>query len=335
MVQQLNYAINENRRIGESKRAYKMSHEGKTDAKIFSNLYAKSLHDTAKSLGKFMREMYPDVRMANQIKSEHVQAYINTMSPNWSRKTMETKISAIKKIGECIRTTFPTKEKDYGNKADYYRNDSDVGVIDKSYYGNKSDYYRNNAKTSPFIIEQTKTVRRESVRDVAMDKEDFQLLLRNMKPGSNARICIEITYRCGLRVNEVACLRRSNININKRCLELREGTKTGKWRDVPIRDKDMAFFRELVANTQHEYVTRGIQPGSLNKAIRRKMKEVGIAEKYLRTTDHSIRKTYASERMEEERALGKSERAGWSVVQYELGHGAGFRHSLYVTYVKS
>lgn len=335
IAQQLNYAINQNRRIGESKRGYKEAHNGKTGAQIFSNLYSKNLHDTAKSLGKFMREVYPEVRMANQITSQHVQSYIDKMSPNWSQRTVENKISQIQKIGECIITTYPARDNLYGIKSDLYGINPDVTLDEKKLYGINSNLYGINNTSSPFNIERPTTVGRESVRNVAMEKADIELLRRNMSPNSNARTCLEISSRCGLRVNEVACLKVNNINLEKHQIEIREGAKNGKWRDVPIRDKDMDYFRNLVANSKREYVTGGVQPDTLNKGIRREMRNQGISEKYPCTTNHAIRKAYASERMEEERATGKNEMQAWSVVQQELGHGADFRQALYNTYVKS
>ena len=346
IAQQLNYAINDNRRIGESKRGYKMTHDGKTGAQIFSNMYSKALHDTAKSLGKFMKEMYPEVRMANQITSQHVQSYIDAMAPNWSRQTVENKISQIQKIGECINTTFPNKNRDktelygieYGIKPNLYGINSELVTSDKQQYGIKSNLYGieyriNNSH--PYEIEQPKNIGRESVRNMSIAREDIDLLRRNMPIDSNARICLEITSRCGLRVNEVACLKRENINLEKRYLEIREGSKNGKWRNVPIRDKDLDFFRNLYENTSHRYITHGVKPDSLNKGIRREMKELGISDKYLCTTNHAIRKAYASERMDEERAIGKSERKAWSIVQQELGHGSDFRQALYNAYIKN
>ncbi|WP_279238014.1 tyrosine-type recombinase/integrase [Candidatus Galacturonibacter soehngenii] len=143
-----------------------------------------------------------------------------------------------------------------------------------------------------------------------------------------------MAYRAGLRVKEIARLHSDNINLEKGVIEVREGSKNGKFRDVSIRTPDIAYFTDLKEEMKGQYICRGVSEDSLNRGIRRVMQDLSLDKKYYATTIHSIRKLYASERMQEEREKGLNERDSWCVVQQNLGHGNKFREELYKIYIK-
>lgn len=186
---------------------------------------------------------------------------------------------------------------------------------------------------------------KESLRDKAMSDKDF-LRLRESFEGSRsfAKDAIEITYRSGLRVNEVAHLKREDIDLQKKTIYVsREGAKNGRARVVPIQDKDLKYYKELLDRSpQNGYLTN-ITGDSINKAIRRAMnatrddRGVSLGDKY-KQTEHAIRKLYATNRMREERGIEplkdrKEEMKCWDKVSKELGHGEG-RINLYRVYCK-
>lgn len=295
---QLNYCISQSCHIGESKRQYMQNHNGQTDDRIFSIQHAKNLRETANSFSKFMKANFSDVKMAKDIKSEHIQSYLEANSKNWSKRTLETKAGQLTKIVSTVNST-----------------------------------YHSNIKLDVTLPSEVKTV--ETIRNKMMEPEDFQKL-RSYFDGKKTQSAkaIEITARCGLRVKEVAHLKAENIDLEKNMIYVREGAKNGKFRDVPIREKDMPYFTELKANCATGYVTEGNTENALNKGIRRAMHDLKISEKYHCTGEHSIRKMYATDRMNEERAKGLDEKSAWSVVQEELGHTSTFRPELYRVYVK-
>ncbi len=295
---QINYAISRHTHIGESKRGYKIGHNGETNGRIFSVRYAKNLRDTTKSFTNFMKEVHPEIRMAKDIKTEHIQAWADTRGKDWTSPTWTSKISQMQKIMANVNDTFKSNVK------------CEIIKPDKI------------SKTSP--------------RVKAMEKNDITMLKSELGKGNSQAItAIEVASRCGLRVNEISALKSENINLEKNVIEIRDGAKNGKWRDVPIRDADREYFAQLKSNITTGYITEGVKPDGLNRGIRRAMTKIGLNEKYDRTTVHSIRKTYARERMEELRTQGKSERSAWSVVQQELGHGSEFRQALYNVYIGS
>lgn len=295
---QINYCITQNTRIGESKRAFK-SNQNNRDIKgqVFSVQYSQNLRDTVKGFTNWMKTEHPEIRLAKDIRSEHIQEWINAKSPQWSKATLDNHISRMAVVCRQIENTFNT--------------------------------------SIHLDIKKPAVVKSYQVRDVAMDKDDLQTLRKELEGRrTEAKTALEIAVRTGLRSKEIARLHSSHINVDKWVVEVREGAKNGKHRDVPIRQNDKAYFADLKAKTEGEYVCKGVGETSLNRGIRRALESIGKADKYPNSTTHAIRKMYATERMQELRKEGKNERTAWSVVQQELGHGSQFRQKLYSTYVK-
>lgn len=208
----------------------------------------------------------------------------------------------------------------------------------------KKVFGRDNVNFYNKDYEKPKT--KESTRNVAFSKDDLNRLKESMKNSrSFAKEAVEITARCGLRIDEVAHLKREDINLSEKTIFVdREGAKNGKARVVPIRDKDMNYFKELLEKyPERGYFTK-TDAKSISKSIRRYMDKTQdkngllLSKKYEKTTDHAIRKLYATERMKELRgneplSNNKEEMKKWNIVSKELGHGEG-RKNLYNTYCK-
>ncbi len=208
----------------------------------------------------------------------------------------------------------------------------------------KKVFGRNNVNFYNKDYEKPKT--KESTRNQAFTPDDLNRLKESMKNSrSFAKEAVEITARCGLRIDEVAHLKREDINLSEKTIFVdREGAKNGKARVVPIRDKDMNYFKELLEKyPERGYFTK-TDAKSISKSIRRYMDKtqdregVLLSKKYEKTTDHAIRKLYATERMKELRgneplSNNKEEMKNWNIVSKELGHGEG-RKNLYNTYCK-
>lgn len=297
---QLNYCITQNTRIGESKRAFKNNRDNDNiKGQVFSVQYAENLRDTANAFSAWLKDKYPEVRLANDIKSAHVQEWINEKSPQWTQSTVNNKISQMGVIFLQMGNTF-----------------------------GRSD--------TKLEVEKPAEVKAYKVRTMPMDKTDLTEI-RNLlqERRTESKQALEIACRCGLRSKEIARLHSDCINLDKWVLEVREGAKNGKSRDVPIRPQDRAYFADLKAQTAGGYVCKGVTEESLNRGIRRALKDADLSDKYPNSTIHAIRKMYAGERMQEEREKGLSERQAWSIVQAELGHGNQYRQALYNVYVKS
>lgn len=286
----------------------KIGHSKKNEGRE-SGLYSidriENLRDFSKQFSNYIKQNYPDVRLVKEITNEHIQSFLNDNASKWTERTANEYITNFKKLDDLLQKTYHTQE---------ITKDLIVPVANKTV-----------------------------TRDVAMSKEDLQKLrnsyaARDSK--SAGRDAIEISYRLGLRAKEIARLNTKNIDIENKMVYVREGAKNGKYRDVPIRDKDLSYFKDLKDRSGEGYIFN-VQEDSLNRSIRNELKRIGLNDKYDNTTIHSIRKLYATERMEELRGpvaqdplVSAEERKCWEIVQQELGHGNNLRMALYNTYIK-
>lgn len=306
MKSQLIHALAVAEKLGSSKHADKTNRNIDITANIYSIRTLQSTKDTVKNFCNWLSDRqkngdFKDIKLARDLTAEIVQAWVIDRSKNWSEKTLTTHLTNMTKIEKCINNAYS------------------AGLRDLTKF------------TLPTIE------KRESSRVVAMDRADLEEIKNDLSESDrrvNALRAVEIASRCGLRSEEIACLRFDRINLEKMVVEIREGAKNGKSRDVPIRVADLDYFRQLKNNRDHEYVTHGVKSTSLNKAIRDGLKRVGIADKYALTTIHSIRKLYATERYIAEFERCGDQKTAWSIVQAEIGHGDRYRPELFKTYVK-
>lgn len=307
--QQLNYAISKSLKIGQSKHSAKKNGTYK-EGNIYSNNTLQSYKDTAKNLSNWLKEKHPEIKNVVDIKQEHIQEWINDRGKNWSVRTLENHMTKIKYLEQQAKKCFGRDNVNFYNK----------------------DY------------EKPKT--KESTRNTAFSRDDLNRLRETMKDCKGfSKDAIEIGSRLGLRIDEIAHLKREDINLSEKTVYIsREGAKNGKARVVQIRDKDTNYFKDLLERYPNKgYLTKN-DKNSINKGIRRYMEKtkdkdgIFLDKKYKNTTEHAIRKLYATERMKELRgseplANEKEEMKKWNIVSKELGHGEG-RKNLYNTYCK-
>lgn len=278
---------------------------------MYGNETITAYRDTAKNLSNFLEQRYPEIKEVRDITPEHIQAWIDSRAENWTEKTLENHLCRIKYLEQQAQRA-------YGK--------DNVKFYDKSIQ---------------------RPVTKESTRNKAMDRDDLNRLREEMKESKSfAKDALEISARCGLRIDEIAHLRAEDIDLkNKTLFVQREGAKNGKERTVPIRDKDIQYFKSLKERSPEKGYLTTIHAKSIDKTIRRYMSKTIdnkgqlLSEKYQKTTNHAIRKMYATERMNDLRGSEplkdrKEEMKNWNQVSKELGHGEG-RTALYNTYCKS
>lgn len=307
--QQFNYCISKSTRIGQSKHSAKKAGTYKA-GKLYGQKTIDAYRDTAQNFSNWLAQKCPEVKQVVDITPAHVQAWIDDRAKNWTTKTLENHLTRIKYLEQQAQRA-------YG--------------VDKVHFYSK---------------DITRPATKEAVRTKAMSREDFSRLQERMAESrSFAKDALEITSRIGARVDEVAHLKREDINIEARTIYISpEGAKNGRARTVPIREKDLPYFQDLL----ERYPTAGylsqITAQSIDKAIRRYMADtkdkdgIPLSVKYPKQTEHAIRKMYATERMQQERgseplADRKEELKHWDTVSHELGHGDG-REALYKVYCK-
>lgn len=306
---QIRHAIHSADKHGNSKRVDKMNG---VDARGYNYSFktTSALIKAGDHFARFLKENYSHIKMVRDITPEIFAHYYLENKSNWNDRTKYERLQHFKKIERELNNRY---------KLDLHFTDG-------------ADIAKTDVK----------------IRNKAMKMDDYYAILNSFKDNSrsNAKRALEICYRCGLRANEVAHLRYTDINLDKGVLELREGTKNGRHRDVPIRPQDMEYFKKLKNTYRHGksvYICGGTSAEGLNRTIRRHMKVLvdsqgtNLSDKYEKTTLHSVRKAYALDRMKELRGPieinPEREFEAWIVVQQELGHGDKNRIDLYNTYV--
>ena len=300
---QINHAISCGYRSA-SRRADTRNNQIDEGAHVYSRNRAQSLHDLADSFGRWMGTSHPEIRMAKDITSSHVQEYICNKESNWSPKTAKERVSQFSKISKMINVRYSC----------------DISLSD-------------NLHTSPKQV---------STRDRAMTPEHLDKLRSTFKSSTSyAKDGLELNARLGLRSCEVVGLKGSEIDLERSVAHIGSYAKGGRHRDVPIQPKDKEFFQNL-KNRVGDGRICPISEKSYQKAITRHLEKAGLRDTYIKTGSHSIRKGWAQERMRELRGntiadprTSSTEKTAWGKVQGWLGHGSGHRQELWESYVNT
>lgn len=275
-------AINNNFKEGQDKHSIKSSGQ-MNNTRIFSYSDRENLKDVASNFANYMKENHSEIKMVKDVQAEHIQSFLNLKAETCSQKTVEQYASKFNKLENIVNST-------YGTNATY------KGFV------------------VPATVEQTK------IRDVAMSKNDFEKLQNGFSnSSSSAKVAIELSAKCGLRVSETVKLQGRDIDLNKNIVHVADG-KGGRDRDINIRPEDKQYFADLKANTGDYERVCPIQSDSVNKAVQRCMERVGIADKYKDTSIHAIRKMYAQEQYDRYREQGLEINQALGQVSVDLGH---------------
>lgn len=303
LSQQMRSAIGDATVRGQSKRSYAMAHDGKTDDRVFGNDYNRSLCDTARAVGNFIRENYPQIRLVREIRPEMLQAYLEHQARKGdTAETIEKTVSHIRKIDKIVTAR-------YGRTSwDPDRLHTPAGAV-----------------SAP-------------VRDKVMDDRTYNALLGVMERSrGGAYKSIVLAHDGGLRVGETALVRSGQIKASGGrwghgyiILEGKaDGTKGGRWRTVDIPSEE-AKYRLLA-------LQRGVPAGqpivqkrdggaydkrSILRAIDRALGTLGISDEWKHSKDHALRKSFAQRCYDLCRSEGMTrDEAKSYVLGHQIGHG--------------
>jgi len=165
---------------------------------------------------------------------------------------------------------------------------------------------------------------------VVLDRQEAQRLIGLIECPS-ARMCVTLTYSCGLRISEALGLRVSDIDSARMVLVVRAG-KGNKDRHVPLPQRTLELLREYwclykPSAKQHLLITEDGHRLSYNRArhfLKKAVKQSGIAK---RISHHTMRHSYATNLMEQ----GLDVR----VIQGLLGHRSLKTTTLYLHITES
>src|SRR5699024_10032479 len=310
--QQFKYALYESYKKDESKHSAKNDERG-LEGKIFSTNRLHDLIDLSNQLGDFISENY-EIKKVAEINSEMMNDFLEMKEETCNSNTLFEYKSRINKISECCNSVY---------------------------------------KNHDINFEPTKNYEKDNfkIRDKSMESEDLDILKQSLgESGNIGELALEIAERTGMRAREIAELRQGDINVEDGIVEVRKGAKGGNFRDIPMKENDMEFWKNLsdkkITNDNNKIFGNKTED-TINKDIRYHMKKNNLHNKYENTTIHSVRKMYAKE--EFERVLKEIKEKyndknidnedlrilAWENVQQKLGHGSVYRYELFDTYMNA
>lgn len=284
---QLEYAVTANKAIGQSKHADKG--QGKNgvrhDGRSYSYRAAEARIKLAKQFGEYMRDVYPEIKLAKDIKAEHINNFLKTKS-GCSEYTLMTYASNLRSIVKAVEKTYHV----------------DLNIK------------KNDIK----VPEEQKT----AVRTREMDEKDILRVHASFIPKSNGDRAMTISRCCGARAEEIVTLRKRDIYTKGDDLYIHLKGKGGRERDVRVVDKDQG--RRLLELTEYMEDDQRVVPikvDSIEKSLTRHLKSVGLKDKYENTGFHAMRKTWAQQVYDDYRK-DHTKQQSIEYVNEQLGHGA-------------
>lgn len=278
---QLKTAIDKNFKEGMDKHSIKQNGGG--NGKIFSYADRSNLINFTSNFANWMKDNYPEVKMAKDINSNHVQSFLNNKADKCSRATLKQYVSKANKMAKLINNT-----------------------------------YNQNIKFN--VVAPSSKSGNQVLRNQQMSKSHYEKLINGMRDG-NGKNALLITKNFGLRVSEVTKLQSRDIDLDKGVIRV-VGGKGGRDREVPIRTQEQRQVAEQLKATVSLDTDRivPIKPNSVNMALNRAMDRIGVGEEYSDTGIHSIRKLYAQEQYNYYRDQGMEINQSLSLVSQDLGH---------------
>ena len=113
---QIIHSLSENKHFGESKHSA-MKNGTYQNGNIYSVKTYEAYKDTAKNLANYLKEKHHEIKNPQDIKSNHIQEWINDKGKNWTAKTLENKICHIKYIEQNLKKTY------HGKNISFYKKD--------------------------------------------------------------------------------------------------------------------------------------------------------------------------------------------------------------------
>lgn len=275
-------AINNNFREGMDKHSIKANNQ-MNNTRIFSYSDRKNLIDVASNFSNFMKSNFSEIKQVKDVKAEHIQSFLNEKSKSCSNATLKQYESKFNKLENVVNNTYN---------------------INANYKG----------FVTPTAVENTK------IRNSSMSREDFNKLQQSFSnSNSSAKVAIELSARCGLRVSECTKLQARDINVEKSTIHVAD-SKGGRDRDITIREEDKQYFADLKAQYSDYERICPVQSDSINKAIQRELERLDMKDKYADTSIHCIRKMYAQEQYDRYREQGYEINESLGKVSVDLGH---------------
>lgn len=298
---QITSAISSCTEEGQSKRAYKNSHNGQTDYKIFGFTYKNDLCQTGKEMAKFIRENYPDVKFARDIKAYMVQGFLDHKAETvGSKATLEKIYAHVRKIDAVLCHKYKTFS------------------------------YADSIKM-PDMEQQTPY----KMKDRVMSENEYQQLKDSLSGSASQAVrSVVLSHAVGLRVEETAGVRMERFNekggrwgYGTFSVLKGDGSKGNRERIIDIPDATrQKEIKELVRDLQPGQLIVSKPDGSaydkksLTRTISRHMDKLGFGEEWKGNKNHALRKDFAQVCYDVARRSGMSKQEALGYANTQLGH---------------
>lgn len=284
---QFKHAISNQTVYGTSKHEYKHDIPKSEQNIVHSGTYNQKLIELTNNFSNFMKENYPGVRRVNDIKSDHVQEFINSKSKNGTinKNTAETYVSQFQIINRITN-------KQFNFHAKYSKNIEIPSYI-------RTDEFRYHKTMSSEHVELLRDHFSNNSRSIAADG-----------------ILIAIDH--GLRVSEIRQLMGKDIDLKNGTLHIHR-SKGGLSRDIPL--KNLEFMKEMKDKYNNDEKIAPTSSRNITQSIQRVFDKNNITEyKEAKTSVHAIRKAYADREYAILRENLDQKSAENKLCEY-LGHG--------------
>lgn len=292
-------AIEKNLKLGASKHSAKKDKNSEKDTNIYSYASREEMVDFAWNISKFLKSDYPEIKFVKDVKSEHVQAFLNEKACTCSDKTLKQYVSRANKLKKLVNKTY-------------------------------------NVKTKLDIVAPKSCSSRQSSRDKQMSLEHYKKLEGTLS--GNGLKAARLAKNFGLRVESISKLQKRDFNLEEGYLNI-VGDKGGRDRKIPFETSEQYNLAKYMRETVREDFDRviPISVAGINSAIRRGLERVELKNEYRTTNVHSIRKLYAQETFDRYRKEGKGIEESKGLVSKRLGHSfsRGEDKDLTATYIKN
>ena len=295
---QFTFAINQSFKENVDKHSYKLEHGQKMSDKVFSYQEKFNLKDLAKNFCNYLKTQGVDVKQVKDIKSEHVQSFLNSKIGNCTQNTINVYASQLHKLELLCNKAYPSF------KAEWHK---DVII--------------------PQAIKKADSSR--GVNSV-ISKEDYAKILNYAKENpSQSADAIRLQEKLGIRIEELARIKVKNIDFNQKILIL-DNTKGGKTLTRQLDSKTLNLFKEIV--DKHYATDRlfSVSGASINKWLNRVQDKLGL-EKH---SNHDLRRYLAQSKYDEYRKEGYTKKEALQKTSEWLNHKGSREEMLKKSYIK-
>ena len=297
---QLLYAVNscfkgnENMNGGYCSSKHSDKRTNQKSGKIYSYSSLHSRTDVACMLAGFVKENYPDVKNASELKPEMAEAFLIAKAATCTTETLDCYRSNLVALGENINRTFSSAH--ISLKADRV-----VGI---------------NAN--------------QETRCKPMEASQITALKNSYKPGSTGYKAVTLAESAGLRASEIVRIKSNDIQIKsdkEATVSVHKG-KGGRNREVIIRNPQaIEALKALKESTLDGQRIIEVKSGSIQKSINRHMQRIecssgkSLKDEFSMSGFHAIRKCWAQKEYDECRNTGMTRQEALDYVSQQLGHG--------------